>query len=178
MTVEPGMKDLAIIERGLAEAQIATGLREFSGTAYLLQAEFQTMCLSVERDSTRRQELRKGLKQYLDQAKRFLPRTYEANPDLMWVSIVADTLQLGENTPSATSTPAMTDSKNLFLESKQKVIKKIDELTAFCIDFEKNWVAHQRVYEVQRLGERAKLLRDDIEKTTFADWREIQIPFR
>ncbi|MBU4263924.1 MAG: hypothetical protein KKC76_18870 [Proteobacteria bacterium] len=172
------MMDRAMIDRGLAEAKRATVLREFSGTAYLLQAEFQTMLLSIERDSTRRQELRKGLKQYLDQAKRFLPRTYEANPDLMWVSIVADTLQLGEDTLSATSASAGTDSKDFFKGSKQEVIKKIDELTEFCIDFEQKWVAHQRVFEVQRLGERAKLLRSEIEKATLADWYEIPIPFR
>jgi hypothetical protein len=152
------LMDRSMLERGLAEARRATDLREFSGTAYLLQAELQTMLLSIERDPTRRQELRKGLKQYLDQAKRFLPRTYEANPDLMWVSIVADTLQLGEGALPAASPPDRTNSKNVFMRSKDRVINKIDELTDFCIHFERNWVAHQRVFEVQRLGERAFLL--------------------
>jgi len=171
------MTDLTMIKRGLAEAQQAATHRDFSGTAYLLQAEFLTMQFSLERDSTKRQELRKDLKQSLEQAKKFLPRTYEANPDLMWVNIVADTLQLGEVIPSPTNTPSMPDD-NLFMESKQKVLKNIDDLTAYCTDFAQKWVAHQRVYEVQQLGKRAKLMREEIEKATNTDWREIQIPFR
>ena len=69
-------------------------------------------------------------------------------------------------------------SEERFRKSKKYVIEKIDELIAFCNDFEKKWVAHQRVFEVQRLRERAKRLKHEIEKATLAGWREIQIPFR
>ena len=171
------MMDRAMIQRGLTEAHKAAELRYFSGSAYLLQAEFQTMLLSIERDPSVRQELRKDLKKYLEQAKRYLPKTYEANPDYMWVSIVADTLQLGDDEVSTTLKHSDSDSKQ-FMKSKKAVIDKIDELIAFCDDLEQKWVAHQRIVEVQKLKDRAKRLKSEIEKSTLAGWSEIQIPFR
>ena len=172
------LMDRAMIERGFAEAQKSTDLRDSSGNAYLLQAEFQTMLLEMERDSTRRHELQKELKQYLEQAKRFLPRTYEENPDLMWVSIVADTLLLGESALLTAPKAKVGNNNNLFIRSKKEVIQEIDSLIDFCADFEQKWVAHQRIFQVKRLGERAKVLRGEIEKATPADWHEIKIPFR
>ena len=136
------------------------------------------MRLSLERDATKRQEVRSDLKHSLEQAKKFLPQTYEANPDLMWVNIVAATLQLGENVPSSVGTSASLDEAGRFAASKQQVIQNIDKLTAYCIDFTKKWVAHQRVYEVQQLSNRAELLKKEIDKATYTDWLEIQIPFR
>ena len=136
------------------------------------------MRLSLERDAIKRQELRSALKQSLEQAKKFLPRTYEANPDLMWVNIVAATLQLGDESAAPAQRSPTTDNEGRFTKSKQQVMNDIDELITYCTDFTQKWVAHQRIYEVQQLSNRAKLLKKEIDKATDTDWREIQIPFR
>lgn len=178
------LADRAMMEKGLAEAQEAIVQREISGSSYLLRAEFETMLLKIERDATRRQELRAKLKQDMDQAERFLPHVFgHTDPDLMWVRIVADTLQLGEQVEAATSPQAKADDikqKKLkrFMESKEELRNKVVGLIKYCKELEERWIAHQRVVHVQNVRKRAEHLRDEIEKATPANWCEIQIPFR
>jgi hypothetical protein len=174
----------ATIEKGLAEAQEATVQREISGTAHLLRAEFLTMLLEIERDASKRRELRAGLQQHMDQAERFLPQAFgRPDPDLTWVRVVAATRRLGEEAQEVVSPqtrPADLEQKKLqrFRRSKQELGKSVDELINDCDRLEQRWVAHQRVFHINGLGKRARRLRDEIEKATFENWREIQIPFQ
>jgi tetratricopeptide (TPR) repeat protein len=178
------LANLATIEKGLAEVQEAIMHHEISGTAHLLRAEFQTMLLEIERDETKRRELRVGLEQYINQAERFLPQAFQRpDPNLTWVSIVAATRRLGEEAEALKLPQAMGDDlekKKLqfFMRYKEKLIKKIDELIKDCNTVEERWVAHQRVFQVTRLRKRAGSLRSEIEKATLANWREIQVPFQ
>ena len=161
------------IEKGLAEAEQAILQRETSGAAHLLRAELLTMLLEIERDGTKRRELRAALSQHIDQAARFLPQAFgRPDPDLTWVRAVAATRQLGEEDgKSPTTKPHGFDSKKKDLE------KMVDDLIRDCSTLEERWVAQQRVFHIRNLHERARLLRDQIGNATSTNWRDIEIRF-
>ena len=170
------------IKAGLAQAQKAIDLRERSGTAHLLRAEFQAMLVEIERDPAKLQQLQADLQRYMDQAERFLPRAFgRPNPDLNWVRIVAATRQLGEKAESTTSAVATGGDPDLerqkrFGESKDELRAMIDELVEDCRQVEQRWVAQQRVFYVRQLRERAERLGIELENATPANWRSIRIP--
>jgi hypothetical protein len=154
----------SMIDKGLGEAQRAVTLRELSGVAHRLRAQFQTLLLEIERDPGRRRELRATLEQYLQQADRFLPRPFgRPDVDLSWLRVVDATRRLGDD-PAA------------FAQSRQRVLTMIDELIADCTRLEERWVAEQRVFHVQGLHRRARALADDVRRATENNWREIPIP--
>jgi hypothetical protein len=64
-----------------------------------------------------------------------------------------------------------------FRRAKEELARQVDELIRDCDRLEERWVAHQRVFHVKRLGERARRLRDQIEQATLDNWGEIQISF-
>jgi tetratricopeptide (TPR) repeat protein len=173
----------AMVEKGLTAAQEAIVQREISGASHLLQAQFQTMLIEIERDETKRRELRTGLKQYMGQAGRFLPQAFgRPDPDLTWVRIVATTRQLGEEAEAVISPQVKADDleqkkQQRFRRSKEELKKAVDALIEDCKTVEERWVAHQRVFYIQSLRIRAEHLKDEVEKATLANWREIQVPF-
>jgi hypothetical protein len=155
----------SLIEKGLDEARAAASLRETSGRANLLRAEFQTRLLELERNEEKRMELRAALQQYIDQADRFLPRPFGRHDvDLAWVQIVAATRAFGEKA-------------DRFGRSKEALLKLVDQLIADCELLEARWVAYQRVFEVERLHQRALRLRAEIANSTPENWRGIRVPF-
>ncbi len=169
------------IEKGLAEAETAIHLREVSGGAHLLRAQFQTMLLEIERNEPKRRELRAGLDQYVDQADRFLPRPFNRpDVDLTWVRIAAATRRLGDDAegPQAQGIDDVLLQRKLqrFRRSKEELTTKVDELIADCDRLEERWVASQRVFQIKSLGQRARRLREEIDRATLENWREIQIP--
>ncbi len=172
-----------MIEKGLAEAQKAIVQREISGTAHLLRAEFQLMLLEIERDGTKRRELRAEFEQYMNQAERFLPKAFERpDPDLTWVRIIAATRHLGEEAEAIMSPQTKADGteqkkQQRFRKSKEELGKTLDELISDCNNLEERWVAHQRVFQIKSLGERARRLSEEIKKANLDNWREIQISF-
>lgn len=154
------------IEKGIAEAQEAINQRETSGNAHLLRAELLTMLLEIERDPTKRRELRAALSQNIDQAARFLPQAFgRPDPDLTWVRVVAATRQLGEQEPHG------------FASKRNDLEKMLDGLLRDCAKLEDRWVAQQRVFHIRNLDERAKRLRDEIRNATLQNWRDIEIRF-
>jgi len=161
------------IERGISEAQKAILERESSGIAHLLRAELLVMLLEIERDGTKRRELRATLAQHMDQAERFLPRAFgRPDPDLTWVRILSATRELGEQDGRTVST------KPHGFEAKKKDLEKMtDELISDCTKLEERWVAQQRVFHVKSLDERARRLREEIRSATATNWREIEIRF-
>src|SRR5262249_2089483 len=170
------------IEKGMDEAQAAIRLREVSGPAHLLRAQFQIMLLEIERNETRRRELRVSLQQYMDQADRFLPRAFKRpDVDLSWLRVIAATRRLvGE----AEAPPQMPLNGNpeqrklqLFDRSRAELRQSLLQLGADCEQLEKRWVDHQRVFHVRQLEERAKRLNEEIDRATVDTWREIQVPF-
>ncbi len=171
------------IKAGLAQAQKAIDQRERSGTAHLLRAEFQAMLVEIERDPAKLQQLQADLQRYIDRAERFLPQAFgRPNPDLNWVRVVAATRQLGEAAEATTSVAAPGGDLDLekqrrFTESKEALQAMIDELVEDCRQIEQRWVAQQRVFLVRQLRARAERLRSELENTTLANWRRIQIPF-
>jgi hypothetical protein len=161
----------ATIEQGLAEAQKAVDLRESSGTAHLLWAQSLTMLLEIERDRAKRRELRSALVQHIDQADRFLSHAFNRpDPNLTWVRVVNAVRQFGDE-------PADSKTTQTFAKSKDDLEKMIDELIGDCNRLEERWVASQRVFQVKRLNERAKNLREQIKNATPATWRDIDIRF-
>jgi len=161
------------IEKGLAEAQQAILQRETSGAAHLLRAELLVMLLEIERDGTKRRELRTALAQHMDQAARFLPQAFgRPDPDLTWVRAVVATRQLGEEDGKSPGT------KLHGFDSKKKDLEKmVDELINDCARLEERWVAQQRVFRIKNLDERARRLRNEIRNATLTNWREIDIRF-
>ena len=166
------------IEKGLDEARNAVLLRDASGDAHLLRAQFQTILLELERNEARRQELRAALLQYIDQADRFLPRPFgRPDVDLTWVRIAAATRSLGDEAEAAPpSQNGGEDQRKRFSQSKLQLEKLIAQLIADCELLEARWVAHQRVFHVKNLHQRALRLREEIDKATLENWRAIQLP--
>ena len=155
-----------IIERGLAEADKAIQLREISGPSQLLRAQLQTMLLEIERNESRRREIRLLLDQYIDQAERFLPRPFgRSDVDLTWVRVAAATRRLGEE-PEA------------FSQSKQRLLTLLKALIDDCGLLENRWVAEQRLFQVRNLHERAKRLQTAVNNASLEDWRDIPILFQ
>jgi hypothetical protein len=161
------------IENGLAEAEQAILQRETSGAAHLLRAELLMMLLEIERDRAKRREIRAALAQHIDQAARFLPQAFgRPDPDLTWVRVVAATRQLGEEDGKSPAT------KPQGFESKRKDLEKmVDDLINDCAKLEERWVAQQRVFHIKNLDERARRLKNEVRKTTFTNWRDIEIRF-
>ena len=170
-----------MLEQGLAEAQTAITHREFSGSSQLLRAQFLALLLEIERDETKRRELRAGLDQAISQAARFLPYVFDRpDVDLTWLRSVAATRQLGEDaeaiqSPGAQAASLAQQKQQRYEKSRQALIKTIDELIADCNTLEERWVARQRVFLIEKLEQRAKALRSAIEKSTLDNWREIKI---
>lgn len=169
------------IDRGLREAQTAKDLREISGTAHLLGAEFQTMLLEFETDEGKQRELRAGLAQHLDQAERFLPRAFgRPDPELTWMRLVNATRRLGDQLAAngAPATPAdKKKQQEAFAKAQQDLIGLTDQLLADCKQLKDRWVAQQRVFVVETLADRVRFLRDQIVKANADTWRDIRIPF-
>lgn len=161
------------IEEGLKQAQDAIREHETSGVAHLLRSELLLMLLEIERDKTRRGEIRTSLAQHIEQAERFLPRAFgRPDPDLSWVKVIAATRQLGESDPSSAAHRA-----NGFESKKRDLEHALDELVQDCGTLEVRWVAQQRVFRVKNLEERATRLRDEVRGATRDNWREIAIRF-
>ncbi len=161
----------ATIEKAAAEAQQAIDQRETSGTAHLLRAEILLMLIEIERDGTKRSELRTALTQNVDQAARFLPQAFgRPDPDLTWVRIVAATRQLGEVDGGRARAPAF-DSKKRELEIR------LTQLINDCATLEERWVAQQRVSHIKDLDQRARGLREEIRNVSLANWRDLEIRF-
>jgi tetratricopeptide (TPR) repeat protein len=166
----------ATIEKGLEAARTAVLLRDASGDAHLMRAEFQTMLIELERNESRRQELRAGLQQYIDQADRFLPRPFNRpDVDLTWVRIAAATRILGEEAEGAHL--SSNGRQRRFEESKQELETQIDQLITNCELLRSRWVAHQRVFHVEDLHRRALRLRAEVDRASLENWRAIQLPF-
>jgi tetratricopeptide (TPR) repeat protein len=159
------------IEKSLEEAEQAIHERETSGTAHLLRAESLIMLLEIERDGTKRRELRSVLAQHIDQAARFLPQAFgRPDPDLTWLRVVAATRQLGEEDGKSPKPPG-------FEPKKKELEQMVDDLIHDCTILEERWVAQERVFRVKNLDERAKGLRNEIRNATLTNWREIDIRF-
>ena len=97
--------------------------------------------------------------------------------------VVAATRRLGEEAEDVKSPPTKPEEfeqkkVQRFRISKGELEKRVDELIQDCSTLEERWVAHQRVFHIKSLGKRAGRLRNEIEKATLENWREIQIPFR
>jgi hypothetical protein len=169
------------LERGLAEIRVAIEHREYSGSSQLLRAQYLTMLLEIERDETKRRELRVELDQSIRQANRFLPIVFDKpNVDLSWIKIVEETRQLGLDAEKLT--PVEKQAGNViqqkisqFENSKQAVIAEIDELISVCNELDERWVARQRVFLIGKLEQRAAALKSEIEKSTLENWRDIKI---
>jgi hypothetical protein len=176
-----GIESHGMLERGLAEAQTAVTHREYSGSSQLLRAQFLTMLLEIERDEAKRRKLRVRLDQSISQAARFLPYVFDRpDVDLTWIRIIAATRQLGEDAeamqPPRTQTDNLAKQKQLrFEQSKQALTETVDELIKDCDTLEKRWVARQRVFLIEKLEQRARNLRAEIEKSGLENWREIKI---
>jgi len=114
---------LPLINKGIESAMKATVQREMSGNSYLLQANFYTMLLTIEKDIKKRQELRKNIKQYMDQSLRFLPQAFgKKDPILSWLSIIFDILQLlSEKTEIIKTTQSKLDG------DKQKTLDLVEQ---------------------------------------------------
>jgi hypothetical protein len=170
-----------MLEQGLDQAQTAIARREFSGMSHLLRAQFLTLLLEIERDEARRRELRLGLDQSIDQAARFLPHVFgRPDVDLSWIQIIAATRQMGEAAEAMQSAQVQPDvlaqqKQQQFEKAKQELIQKIDELVDHCDTLEERWVARQRVFGIEKLEQRAKSLRSEIENSSLENWREIKI---
>jgi len=162
--VDQSARDL--LKRGLGEAQEGVRLRDTSGDAHLLRAEFQAMLLELERTAANRKDLRATLQQYVEQAARFLPAPFEnPNVDLLWVRVVDETRSLGDKGPG-----------DAFAKSKGRLLDMIEQLVKGCEKIKERWVAQQRVFRVEALRKRAQWLGHDIGKATFQTVRDIRIP--
>ena len=156
------------IEHGLDEAKKAVTLRESSGTAHLLWAQFLRMLLEIERDSNNRRELSAALRQQLDQAERFLPEAFKMpDLDLTWMKLVSAIRQWNDDP----------DKVRHFNKSKQDSEKMVSELITDCQRLEGRWVASQRVFHIRSLDERARNVQKQIENATPATWQDIDIRF-
>ncbi|MHC4167857.1 MAG: hypothetical protein ACYSWQ_12935 [Planctomycetota bacterium] len=169
-----------LLERGLKEVNDALSYKEVSGTVRLLRAKLLLLQLEIERDETRRQGLWKELDLAVNQAERFVPEEFnQPNVDLRWVQIVAAARRLGEEAKAAESSQdqATDAERQQRLESsRDSVMNDLDKLLKSCETLQNRWVAHQRIFQVNRLEERASRLQKDLtEQTTLAKWREIPI---
>jgi hypothetical protein len=174
---------LPLINKGIESAMKATVQREMSGNSYLLQANFYTMLLTIEKDIKKRQELRKNIKQYMDQSLRFLPQAFgKKDPMLSWLSIIFDILQLlSEKTEIIKTTQSKLDGdkqKTLDLvEQKENVISKLNDLINYCKKLEERWIAHQRVFHIRNLKKKAEKLLFEIKDKNIMQWHEVKISF-
>jgi len=180
--VDLGSRDEML--HGLAAAQKAVDRLETSGRAHLLRAEYQTLLLEVEKDVTKRLELRVGLEQYLDQAARFLPEALGMDdPDLSWLRVVDATRRLGEGAealPAAQGKPdaPAPEKQRRFDQSKAELSKRVEKLINDCEELEKRWVAQQRVFQIEQVRKRATRLLAAIAASTPDNWHEIKISFQ
>jgi hypothetical protein len=155
-----------ILERGLKQADLAVGLREVSGSAHLLRGQFQTLLLEIERDESRRTELRAGLDHSIEQASRFLPRVFQQEDvDLTWLRLVTAVRRLPTAAPGR------------FNEQRSALIAAAAALVAHCELLETRWVNSQRVFHVSKVKSSAVRLGTDMAAATLNSWRDIPIAF-
>jgi len=173
-----GVASRDLIEKGFLESRTAVKLREISGSAHLLQAEFQAMRIEIENDESNRNKLHVDLEQYINQAMRFLPKVYsQQDPDIAWLKIVSDVRHLSEKVHMINS-KQVTESDKWFDSSKGELKDSIDRLLNRYEVIKSRWVARQRTYHIQALTNRLILLKGEIEKASFDNWNGIYINFR
>ncbi|MBM3771370.1 MAG: hypothetical protein FJW27_08805 [Acidimicrobiia bacterium] len=169
------------LENGLAEATKAVELREVSGPAHLLRAQFQVLLLEIERETSRRKELRDALAHSLEQAWRFLPYVFKKpDVDLTWLRLVFDVRRLGEDLQPVGAVEDRSSGRSAtqrFAVRKTSLLADAEDPLAACTELERRWVNNQRLDHVKTLKRQAEHLKTALADATEDDWREIPIAF-
>ena len=173
---------LELIEYGLKDVRKALEFKPTSNTTNILFSKYLLLQLEVESEPEKRKELRQELDVAIEKAERYTPRLFkQVSIELDWINIVASAGRLKEqiaNLKSGTPHDIEHDQSILTELAKQKkrLLQQIAELTNQAKVLEARWVAHQHIFQVDGLKERAEKLRESLEdRETIQDWAEFNI---